>query len=81
MLKSFYSPRGDQVVSFNMRGLVESWDTSTGDCRLTLTGHKNDIHSAAYSPSGARVASGDWHGAIMLWDAETGTLSLDVGWS
>ena len=36
-----YSPDGKQVVSGSDDSTVKIWDTSTGTCVSTLTGHSN----------------------------------------
>jgi len=65
-----YSPQGDVIASASDDGGVRLWDTETGVCRQTLTGHSNYV---VFSPKGDQVASISADMTVRLWDVGDGT--------
>ncbi len=61
-------------------GTVKLWNTNTGDCVSTLSGHMDPVWSVCFSPCGTKIVSGGGlekldggNGvSIRIWDAETG---------
>lgn len=48
------------------------WDVATGECAVTLTGHKQGVLSVAFSADGKQALTGSVDGTAKLWDAATG---------
>src|SRR3989338_6791615 len=48
------------------------WDVVNGECRHTLHGHTNGVHSVVWSPDGKTVVSGSDDGTIKFWNVVNG---------
>ncbi len=57
---------------YSVDNTVRLWDLNTGECLLTLTGHKEMVLSVAISPEGRFALSGSYDKTIRLWDLKTG---------
>jgi WD40 repeat protein len=51
---------------------IKIWDTATGSCTQTLTGHSGWVNSVTFSPDLKLVASGLYNETVKIWDAATG---------
>ncbi|KAL7919376.1 hypothetical protein ACQKWADRAFT_323052 [Trichoderma austrokoningii] len=51
---------------------VRIWDTVTGLCLQTLTGHADGVTSVAALPNNKKLASGSSDKTIRIWDTVTG---------
>jgi len=56
----------------NLIGVVEVWDTSTGEKARTLGGKARELVHVAFWPDGSRLAACYVDGTILSWNAETG---------
>ncbi len=52
---------------------VEVWDTTTGDKKATLVGHRSGVNSVAFNPVNGMLASGSNDGTVLLWDVAFNT--------
>ena len=48
--------------------MVEVWDTTTGEKKATLVGHRSGVNSVAFNPVNGMLASGSNDGTVLLWD-------------
>ncbi|KAJ5998597.1 hypothetical protein N7451_006407 [Penicillium sp. IBT 35674x] len=68
-----FSPDGQTLASGSSGGIIQLWDTQTGNELWTLEGHLDDVVSVAFSPDSQTLAScSSYDGAIKLWDTQTG---------
>ena len=58
--------------------MVEVWDTTTGEKKAKLVGHRSGVNSVAFNPVNGMLASGSNDGTVLLWDIafNTGVSSL-----
>lgn len=66
-----FSPDSSILVSGNQYGVIQLWDTYTGDILSTRTGHTFWINALVFSKDNRTLASTSWDGTIVLWDWET----------
>jgi WD40 repeat protein len=52
------------------RGAVRVWDTATGEQRLLIRAHEDEVFALSFSPDGKTLATSLF--AIRLWDTSTG---------
>lgn len=69
-----FSPEKQLLATGAAQGAIKVWDMTTGALRLTITAHKEDVHSVAFSPDGRLLVSGSYDQTIKLWDTDTGAL-------
>ena len=60
------------------------WDCSTGECKQTLSGHRDHVISAVFSGDGSTVLTASHDKTAEIWDCSTGeckqTLSGHTGY-
>jgi WD40 repeat protein len=54
--------------------LIYLWDTVSGHCLCTLSGHTSWVYSVAFSPAGDLLATASADGTVCLWDLKRGTV-------
>ena len=65
-----FSPDGNRLATGgSLEGLVELWDTATGQKVQVFKGHFGTVYLLAFSPDSMRLASGAPTGPRRVWDA------------
>jgi len=62
------SPCSPQVAAGHTDGSVRVWNLETGDCDVTLTGHKTAVTALRFHSGGLLLASGSQDTNIVVWD-------------
>jgi RNA polymerase sigma factor (sigma-70 family) len=63
-----FSPDGRMIAAESEPGVVDVWETSTGQRRRRFRGHRSYQTTLAFSPDGARLATGNRDATILVWD-------------
>ena len=68
-VKAFvFSPGNCMLVAGHNNGIIELWDTKTGNKLTTLKEHKASLQTLVFSPDGKTLVSTGQDGTILLWD-------------
>jgi len=72
------SPSSPQVAAGHSDGTVRVWNLETGECDVTLTGHKSAVTALRFNRGGLLLASGGQDTNIVVWDVvgESGLYKL-----
>lgn len=54
-------------------GIVQLWDTASGQVIKSIAGHSDEVISLAFSPDSLHLASGSVDETIVVWDTASGT--------
>ena len=67
-----FSPDGKTLASGGEDRTVRFWDVDSGEIRMALEGHKDEIRSVRFSPDGRVLASAGRDAEIRLWKPDSG---------
>ncbi len=60
------------IVSGSVDKTVKLWNTNTGECIKTLTGHDDKVNSVNFSSDNKFIVSGSDDKRIKVWNIDTG---------
>jgi WD40 repeat protein len=66
------SPTNRELAKFGDGNTVELGDILTGEARLILVGHSDEVTSIAYSPDGLQLATASKDTAVRIWSTLSG---------
>lgn len=58
------------VLSASLDGVVRIWENETGNCSLSLVGHREPVYSVSYSPDGKFIATGSSDRCVNIWSTQ-----------
>lgn len=61
-----------RAVTASNEGLVQVWDTDSGEKLYDLTGHDGNLNRIKFSQDGKLIATAGIDGLAKIWDASTG---------
>ena len=61
-----------RIASASDDHTIRLWNTETGQCLTTLTGHNNWVRTVAFSSHGRFLVSGGDDGSIRVWNTASG---------
>jgi WD40 repeat protein len=67
-----FSPHGDKLATTTSRGVLQLWDTHTGQSLAGPIETGEDAAVVAISPDGAVIATGGDSKSVHLWDSQLG---------
>jgi WD40 repeat protein/transcriptional regulator with XRE-family HTH domain len=67
-----FSPDGKYLATADGDGIAHIWDAVTGEERLALEGHSDEVYHIEFSPDGSRLVTVSPDGLAIIWDALTG---------
>ncbi|KAI6178690.1 Transcription initiation factor TFIID subunit 5 [Aphelenchoides besseyi] len=63
-----FHPNCNYVIGGSDDHRIRIWDVLTGECVITLDGHRGVVHSVKVSPDGRTVVSASDDGTLSVWD-------------
>jgi Tol biopolymer transport system component len=62
-----WSPDGASLASGSSDQTIKVWNTKTGECVSTLTGHTHEVMSVAWNNDGTKLATGSHDKTTKIW--------------
>lgn len=73
-----YNPNAQEFATNGGDGSATIWSAITGEPRLILNGHKDEVMSMAFNPDGTRFATGSLDSTAIIWDNASGQKLLTL---
>ena len=62
-----WSPDGNCMASGSNDKTIKVWNTKTGQCQSTLTGHSRRVMSVSWNNDGSKLATGSYDNTVKIW--------------
>jgi len=69
-----YAPDGRTLATAGQDRTARIWDAETGQERLVLRGHEDEVNWASFDPSGTRLVTAADDATVRIWSASDGRL-------
>jgi WD40 repeat protein/tRNA A-37 threonylcarbamoyl transferase component Bud32 len=67
-----FSPDGKTLATGDIEGVVRFFDAATGELRIGVRVHTDQVNCLAFTPDGKTLASASFDRKVKLWQAATG---------
>ena len=67
------------IISASVDKSICIWDSETGDCLKTLSGHSGFVNAVAFSHDDNLIVSASCDSTIKIWDSVTGDCLSTLG--
>jgi len=68
-----FNKYGTQFLTGSYDRTCKLWDSKSGECLHTLSGHKNIVYCVKFNnPYGTKIATGSFDKTAKIWDVQTG---------
>ncbi len=67
-----YAPDGRTFATAGQDGTARIWDADTGQERLVLRGHEDEVDWVSFDPSGTRLVTAGDDATVRIWSASDG---------
>jgi WD40 repeat protein len=73
-----FSPDGASVLTASADGKAREWEVASGQLRVELSGHADDVPMAVFSPDGSAILTVSADKTARIWDARTGKATAEL---
>ncbi|MBU1750486.1 MAG: TIR domain-containing protein [Chloroflexi bacterium] len=73
-----YSPDGRWIVTANHDDVARVWEAASGQEKMTLRGHTNEVRAASFSPDGQWIVTASLDRTARVWDAASGQQRMEL---
>merc|ERR1712129_309744 len=67
-----FSADGSSDLTASHDKIAKIWDSSTGECKQTFSGHASVVWSAVFSADGSSVLTASTDDIAKIWDSSMG---------
>ncbi len=66
-----WRPHGTSLASGSGDKTIKLWNTNTGQCVSTLSGHSHWVMSVAWDNDGTKLVSGSYDETVRIWSVSS----------